>query len=402
VLAPTRSRALRAAVLGASGFALAVGVASAASPAAVTGNVSNLSTTSVRLNGSVDPNNEATNWYFEFGTTAGYGTRTATQSAGSGANPRNVSTTVRGLAVGTTYHYRLVASNGSGTTLGANRTFTTQGPPLVATGAVQNAVGSAATATGTVNPRGRTTRWYFEYGPTTSYGSRTATRNAGSGNGNVAVSAGLANLTTGTAYHYRLVASNSAGRTVGADATFATVPAITLLQSNFRVIAGRYIKLSGTVAGAQPGQPVTVLAQTFGSSSFAQVATVLTGGGGTWSFLAQPRIATTYAASMGGNTSSAVTIGVQPAMRLQRITRGRFLTRVSGATAFTGKRVKLQRLAGDRWVTVRQGRLNANSAAIFSAKLLPKGPSTIRVVMSVNQAGPGYLGGKSRILTVRR
>ena len=51
---------------------------------------------------------------------------------------------------------------------------------------------------------------------------------------------------------------------------------------------------------------------------------------------------------------------------------------------------------------MKQTRLNANSVAIFSAKLLPQGRSTIRVAMSVNQAGPGYLGGKSRTLTYTR
>jgi hypothetical protein len=53
-------------------------------------------------------------------------------------------------------------------------------------------------------------------------------------------------------------------------------------------------------------------------------------------------------------------------------------------------------------VTVKQARLNSNSAAIFPATLLPKGHSTIRVALSVNQAGPGYLGGLSRKLTYTR
>src|SRR5262249_44981860 len=121
-----------------------------------------------------------------------------------------------------------------------------------------------------------------------------------------------------------------------------------------------------------------------------------------WSFLAQPRMATTYAASVNGSTSTPVTVGVQPGMTLTKITKGRISTRVTGATSFVGKFVKLQRDDGGRWVTVKQIRLNANSVAIFSASLLPKGHSTIRVVMSVNQAGPGYLGGKSRTLVYDR
>ena len=49
-----------------------------------------------------------------------------------------------------------------------------------------------------------------------------------------------------------------------------------------------------------------------------------------------------------------------------------------------------------------QKRLSSNSGAVFPATLLPHGTSTIRVAISVNQAGPGYLGGLSRELTVRR
>src|SRR5262249_50247129 len=83
-------KAFGALLLAALTVGLLAGSAQAASPAAVTGSVSNLSTNSVRLNGSVDPNSEATSWYFEFGQSTSYGTRTATQNAGSGANPTNV------------------------------------------------------------------------------------------------------------------------------------------------------------------------------------------------------------------------------------------------------------------------------------------------------------------------
>ena len=270
------------------------------------------------------------------------------------------------------------------------------------TGQTQNAVSSTATLTGTIDPNGRSTTWHFDYGPTTAYGSKSPSRSAGSGQSSVAISEALSNLTPGTTYHYRLVASNSAGTTSGSDATFATVPAVTLTQSGLRVVAGHYIRLSGTVDGAQPGVSVTVLAQTFGTGAYAQVGTVLTGGGGTWTFLAQPKVATTYAASVNGSTSSAVTIGVQPGMTLTRITKARLSTRVTGATSFAGRLVKLQREDGGRWITVKQTRLSPKSVAIFSASLLPKGRNTIRVAMSVNQAGPGYLGGKSRTIVYTR
>jgi hypothetical protein len=129
---------------------------------------------------------------------------------------------------------------------------------------------------------------------------------------------------------------------------------------------------------------------------------VLTGGGGAWTYNARPTIGTSYEASANGGTSSAVTIGVQPAVSLRLITKARFSTRVVGAGSFAGKLVKFQRESGGKWVTLRQKRLNAGSIAIFPASLLPSGTSTIRVAFSVNQAGPGYLGGLSRTLTYNR
>ena len=107
-------------------------------------------------------------------------------------------------------------------------------------------------------------------------------------------------------------------------------------------------------------------------------------------------------ASVNGSTSTSITVGVQPGMTLTKITKGRISTHVTGASSFAGKFVKLQHLTGSSWITVKQLRLNGNSTAIFSATVLPKGHSTIRVVMSVNQAGPGYLGGKSRTLSYTR
>src|SRR5262245_56835122 len=106
MLRSTLTKTVGATLLAAVALTL-VSVASASSPAAATGSVSNLSTPSVRLHGSVAPNGESTSWYFEFGPTTSYGTRTATQSAGSGQNATNVQTNVSGLSVATMFHYRL-------------------------------------------------------------------------------------------------------------------------------------------------------------------------------------------------------------------------------------------------------------------------------------------------------
>jgi hypothetical protein len=87
---------------------------------------------------------------------------------------------------------------------------------------------------------------------------------------------------------------------------------------------------------------------------------------------------------------------------LHLISKARFSTRVVAGTSFAGHFVQLQRLSGSRWVTIKRSRLNSGSLAIFGASLLPHGRSAIRIAMSVNQAGPGYLAGFSRTLVYRR
>jgi hypothetical protein len=110
---------------------LAPAAASAASkPGVRTGGVANVTFNSATLNGRVDPNNAATTYFFRYGTTRLFTVDTAPASAGSGANRVGVSVPIAGLAPLTKYHYRLVAQNRLGNTLGEWRTFTTKRQPL--------------------------------------------------------------------------------------------------------------------------------------------------------------------------------------------------------------------------------------------------------------------------------
>jgi hypothetical protein len=89
---------------------------------------------------------------------------------------------------------------------------------------------NSATLNGTVDPNGDATTYSFQYGTTTAYGSTTPSLSAGSGNSGQAVSASVSRLTPGTTYHYRVVATNAEGTTVGADQTFKTVALVTGLK----------------------------------------------------------------------------------------------------------------------------------------------------------------------------
>jgi hypothetical protein len=108
-------------------------------PSVTTGEVSNLHEVEVQeaeasLNGSVNPNGNDTHYYFQYGPTTSYGSTAPAlpgTDIGSGTSSVAASTIVTGLPGGTLYHYRLVATNGSGTTYGADRTFETPLEPFV-------------------------------------------------------------------------------------------------------------------------------------------------------------------------------------------------------------------------------------------------------------------------------
>jgi hypothetical protein len=376
-------------------------VASAA-PTVTTKTATNVKDTSATLNGSVDPNGNATTFYVEYGTSTSYGTKTPAASAGSGTSTKSVSAAVTGLTGGTTYHFRLVATNATGTTNGADQTFTTSGKPISQTGAPTGVTGTSATLTGTVNPNGHATSWYFEYGTTTGYGAKTSTQNAGSSVGARAVSVPIGGLTPGTTYHVRLVATSSAGTGFGADATFATVgPAVTISASGATVVYGRRLTLHGTVSSKQANASVGVYALRLGAGAYTAVTTVLTGAGGTWSLSVKPTIRTTYKALFGGG-SAVKTVFVRPAVSLAALSNRRFATHVAGARSFAGRVVQLQRRRLDgSWLTIGRTRLSARSAAVFRPAL-PRGRSFLRVAISQSQAGSGYLAGYSARLSYRR
>jgi hypothetical protein len=370
-------------------------------PVAVTGSATSITVSSATLNGSVDANGRATTWYFEYGTSTSYGSRTPAKSAGSGTTATRVSAAVSSLRPGRIYHYRLVATSDAGTSRGADRTFSTAGPPTPVTGPASSVALSSARLNGTVAPNGLATTWYFEYGTSTGYGAKTSTRSAGKGTRPVRVSFAVSRLRPATIYHYRLVARNVAGTTRGADATFTTA-GVTLTAQAQTVVFGRGLMLSGLVPTGRAGETVTVFAGEYGRGSPRAIATVATIAGGSWAYLARPSILTSYMAAWGGLTSRPTVIGVRPRVRFRRIGRARFSVRVLAALSYRGRLVKLQRrTSAGRWVRVKRVRLKRGSTATFRVRLR-RGRSTLRVVMSVNQAGPGYLAGISRTIVYRR
>ena len=117
-------------------------------PIVVTGVASNIGDTTATLNGTVNPVGSETTYQFEYGLTTSYGSTTSITSAGSGFTAVPVSAALTGLSAGTVYHFRVTATNDSGTANGEDATFSTTstGPPA---GKAQNLSTRVDVETGT-------------------------------------------------------------------------------------------------------------------------------------------------------------------------------------------------------------------------------------------------------------
>ena len=85
--------------------------------------------TSADLTAYIASYNSATTYHLEYGTTAAYGSRAPAfeRNIGAGATSVPVAEPISGLQPSTEYHFRVVASNASGTTYGADEPFMTLG-----------------------------------------------------------------------------------------------------------------------------------------------------------------------------------------------------------------------------------------------------------------------------------
>ena len=105
----------------------------------------------------------------------------------------------------------------------------------VYTGEATGIAANRATLHGVVNPGGKSTTYYFEYGKTTEYGKKAPIPNgsAGSGNNQVAVEKELVELDQEATYHYRLVATNLSGTVYGKDRTLRTASVAPTFKYSF-------------------------------------------------------------------------------------------------------------------------------------------------------------------------
>jgi hypothetical protein len=257
-------------------YALCATAPAAAPPAAQTGDPSAITASTAGVSGTVTPNGASTTYVFEYGTSLSFGSITTPAGAGSGASGVPVTQTLSGLAAGTTYYYRLVASSSAGTAVGAVRSFTTVGAtaPVVTTKPATDVADSSATLTGEVNPKGQATAFTFEYGTTTGFGAITTPVQLDSAGAVEPVTATATGLAPNTTYYYRVVATNASGTSVGFVMSFTTGPGAlpTVTTGVTSAIAATGATLSGTV---NPGGRQTTFAFEYGTTNtFGSISAV--------------------------------------------------------------------------------------------------------------------------------
>jgi hypothetical protein len=222
-------------------------------PVVTTDNATGITNNGATLNGTVNPNGQATEAWFEWGTSPTLATfdNTTIQPFAAGTTAQAVTAPLTGLTFGTTYYFRLAASNASGATKGAIGNFSTSTQrPTVTTLAADNLTSTSATLRGEVNPNSLDTLAWFEYGTDNTLATFTKTSDVGIGSGSAVVptSANITGLAPGGTVFFRAAASNGAGEQKGTILSLSTLnpPPVANAGPDNTVEMGQTVTLNGT------------------------------------------------------------------------------------------------------------------------------------------------------------
>lgn len=202
-------------------------IASEQAQTALTLAATDITVSSLRLHGSVNPAGHNVRVWFEYGPTTQYGSRvSASQSMLSGGSDVPLTLDLNSLPQGTLYHYRILTESRAGTVSSADLTATTLSLPTAQTGGMDQININTARVSGTFVSNKLRTQAFFEYGTTLAYGSTLgiATIEGGSTSSTYTGQGTLTSLLPGTLYHYRAKAESAAGVAYGEDRTFTTLP----------------------------------------------------------------------------------------------------------------------------------------------------------------------------------
>jgi hypothetical protein len=252
-------RSALAAVAATGMFLVVPAVAPAAPPSATTLGAAQITITSATLTGTVNPHGVSTSYYFQYGTTTAYGSRTPSTGVGKGTTTVAAAAQVGGLAPNTRYHYRLIAHNADGTDAGGDRTFKTPRQPLgLALTATPNPVvfGGATTLAGTLSGTGnagKAVQLQQNPFPFTSGFTNVANAQLTDANGNFSFTLLSVPLTT----QYRVVVAN-APSIVSPIATISVQVVVRTSVTHRHVRRGRKVRFSGTVRPAANNVPIAI------------------------------------------------------------------------------------------------------------------------------------------------
>lgn len=237
----------------------------AVEPEATTEPATAFEQTSASLNGHLAPigGEEITECSFEWGTTTAYGHTSPCAEGGTFSSASAVHADLTGLTPDTTYHFRLVASNSAITAHGQDQAFATTAPPLVEEEHISDLGLTTAKLHATVNPGGYRTSYYFQYGTTAAYGSRTTTGVLAASRSGEPIEATLIGLIKGTVYHYRGVAESECEPTanpghlcvtVGPDRTFEALPVVSIRNLTTQTVGSELVTLKAELNPNSSGE----------------------------------------------------------------------------------------------------------------------------------------------------
>jgi hypothetical protein len=120
--------------------------------------------------------------------------------------------------------------------------------PLIVSTSGEEVQPTSVAVDGLVNPEGHETTYHVEYGTTAAYGSSTTPATLGGSEfEDEPVSVPLGGLQPNTTYHFRVVASNSAGTAFGEDETFATLPPASIDSESVSGVTATGATLAGQI-----------------------------------------------------------------------------------------------------------------------------------------------------------
>jgi plastocyanin len=178
-------------------------------------------------------------------------------------------------------------------------------------------------------------------------------------------------------------------------------PSVAIGSSAGTVFYGSAIRLTGTISSGQTNQLVEIWSKPYGQASPVKVADLRTVTAGGFDYPTIPRVLTEYYARWGSRQSATVTVGVRPRITFTR-RAPYFIVSARAQTSMAGRWVYLQRRSPlAQWVNVKKVRLGSTAARRFTYRLR-KGRNVLRIFMTTNQAGAGYLWSHSRTLYVTK